>query len=101
MSTAPCDMEQPHFPLTMTVARVSDADVSLADVLHSMKLGRQLDVIDNAVSEVMIGLVARREGIAVSDAELQKEADQFRVDNNLAWAAATRFWMQRRQRSKP
>lgn len=99
MPVDPCSVERPHPTLAMTVARVGECDVSLADVVHSLKLGRRLDVIDGAVTEVMIGLVARREGFAVSDAELQEESDRFRTESNLAWAAATRFWLQRHHMS--
>lgn len=86
--------------MAITVAKVGACDVSLADVLLGLKLDRRLDVIDSAVTDVMIGLVAKSQGIMVSDEELQAEADRFRSESNLAWAAATRFWLQRHQMSE-
>jgi foldase protein PrsA len=79
---------------SITVASVQGTDLSLHDLLHGLKLRGQLTpLIAEAAAEKVIAAAAAREGIRVSDEELQKAADAFRQRRGLNKAADTERWL--------
>ena len=69
--------------------RVKDEDVSLYALLRIAKLKGQLQFIDDAIEATLIRQNATSRGIGVSDEELQKAADEFRVARDLQDVEAT------------
>jgi putative peptide maturation system protein len=79
---------------TIAVARVNGADLSLHEVLFSLKLKGQLStLVYQAVTERLVSDAAVKEGITVDDAELQKAADAFRHGRGLNRSDATHQWL--------
>jgi putative peptide maturation system protein len=79
---------------SIVVASVQGTDVSLHELLHTLNLqGRLTPLIGEAVVEKVIARAAAQEGIAVSDQELQKAADAFRLHRGLNKAADAQRWL--------
>jgi foldase protein PrsA len=78
----------------IVVASVNGTELSLHDLLHTLKLQGQLTpLIGKAVVEKVIASAAAKESIEVSDAELQKAVDAFRMRRGLNKAADTERWL--------
>lgn len=76
------------------VASLAGTDLSLYELLHTLKLqGRLTALIAGAVVEKVIATAAGREGIKVSDEELQRAADDFRQRRGLNKANDTERWL--------
>jgi parvulin-like peptidyl-prolyl isomerase len=81
---------------SVVAATVDGRDLSLQDLMHGLKLqGRLRPLIAEAVVERLIAEAAEREGVTVSDAELQKAADAFPLRAGLNKAADTQRWLAR------
>jgi len=76
-----------------TALRVNGEEISLHDLVSAAKFGRQLDFIEQSVNMALVRAAAARMGIAVSDEELQQEADRFRGNYKLYAAQATFDWL--------
>lgn len=64
-------------------------------ILERLKISCQFSsAVRDAVSHQIINDVARREGIVVTDLELQQAADRFRIEYNLYNPEATWNWLQ-------
>ena len=72
---------------------VNDEHIGLASVLRQAKFTRQLQFFHDAVDAALIRQAAARQGLEVSDEELQQAADDFRVENNLYDAETTEAWL--------
>jgi len=79
--------------------RVKDEDVSLYALLRIAKLKGQLQFIEDAIEATLIRQNATSRGIGVSDEELQKAADEFRVARDLQDVEATNTWLEARRLS--
>jgi len=70
--------------------------LSLGDFLHAMKRSRRLrPMLLDAFVEAYLITRAKRLNLAVTEADLQKAADEFRMRNGMASAEQTREWFQR------
>jgi peptidyl-prolyl cis-trans isomerase C len=79
---------------SIVVASVQGTDLSLHELLRALKLqGRLTPLIGEAVVDKVIATAAAKVGIKVSDQELQKAADAFRLRRGLSKAADTRRWL--------
>ena len=72
---------------------VNGEQISLYDLLKVAKLEGKLQFIQDAVDVALIGKTAAERGIAVSDEELQRAADDFRATRELHDTAATEAWL--------
>jgi parvulin-like peptidyl-prolyl isomerase len=82
--------------LSASVGTIAGAPISLVDVLRGLhQRGRLLPLLKEAVAEQVLLNHAAREGLAVSDAELQQAADRFRHRHGLLGAEQTRQWLAR------
>ena len=72
---------------------VSGEEITLHDLLAAAKFRGQLDFVAEAVDAALIRGAAGRMGIAVSDEELQAEADCFRTRRELYEAKKTEAWL--------
>jgi parvulin-like peptidyl-prolyl isomerase len=65
-----------------------------SDIIHSLKLSCQIpDVVKTIASQKIITETAQEEGIQVTEAELQEEADKLRLDKKLVTAKDTWVWL--------
>ncbi len=81
--------------LQTPVLTVAGQDVSLRDLLVYLRERRLLrSLLLGAAHDRLVQAAAREHGITVSDAELQRAADEFRSRHNLAGAADTRGWLE-------
>jgi peptidylprolyl isomerase len=79
---------------TIVVATIQGTTLSLHDLLYTMKLKGQLTpLIGQAMVDKVIASAATKEGIKISDEELQKAADAFRLWRRLNKAADTQRWL--------
>jgi parvulin-like peptidyl-prolyl isomerase len=79
---------------SIVVASVQGTHLSLYDLLHTLKLQGQLTtLIGGAVVEKVIASAAAKEGIRVSDQELQQAANAFRVRRGLNKSGDTQRWL--------
>jgi parvulin-like peptidyl-prolyl isomerase len=84
----------------IVVATVHGEDLSLREFLQTLKLDGQLGALmSKAIVDRLIRDLARREGIAVTDEELQKAADQLRARAGLYKADDTGIWLARNRLS--
>lgn len=84
--------------LTAPLQTVSDRHLTLStdDLIHQLKLSRQLPQLLKDISRQRIILAtAKEKDITVSDAELQAAADDFRSSQKLTSADQTWQWLQR------
>jgi parvulin-like peptidyl-prolyl isomerase len=68
-------------------------EVSLAEVLYSLKLANGLDAIREGLGIAVVLDAIKREGITVTDAELQSAADKKRQGLGLHRAVDTQRWL--------
>lgn len=79
-------------------ALVGGKEISLHEVLYTLKLKGQLGaIVAQAVTDRLIADAAASEGVNVTEAELQKAADGFRLKSGLNRADATERWLQEHQ----
>jgi putative peptide maturation system protein len=84
----------------IVVATVHGEDLSLHEFLQTLKLNGQLaTLLSKAVVDKLVRDLARREGIAVTDRELQQAADQLRARAGLYKAEDTGAWLARNRLS--
>jgi parvulin-like peptidyl-prolyl isomerase len=82
--------------LNLATCTVAGAPLLLRDVLRSLhRRGRLLPLLKEAAAEQVLLQHAAREGLAVSDAELQQAADRFRHRHGLTGAGQTHQWLTR------
>jgi len=79
---------------SITVGSVNGRDVSLNDVLYSLKISNSLGALTDAIREVVMLDAIRRDGISVTDDELQAAADELRADMGLHRAVDMKAWLQ-------
>jgi parvulin-like peptidyl-prolyl isomerase len=79
---------------SVPAAIVGGQVLSLQEVLYSLKLKGQLgQILRQAVTDRLVALAAKREGVMVTPEELQKGADGFRLRHGLNRADATNHWL--------
>jgi hypothetical protein len=70
-------------------------EIDVAEVLEYMRMtGTFAQVLSEVVKRRMTAQAAKDQGISVSVKELQKAADDFRVDRGLHKASDTQSWLQ-------
>ena len=70
-------------------------EIDVAEVLDYMRMtGTFAQVLSEVVKRKMTAQAAKDQGISVSVKELQKAADDFRVDRGLHKASETETWLQ-------
>ena len=57
---------------SIIAATVNGKDVSLHDIFYSMKINNNMRFLRDAMNEVLIAQAVEKEGITVSDEELQE-----------------------------
>jgi putative peptide maturation system protein len=82
------------------VATAGGSGISLNDLMYELKITQRLNVLENAVQDLVIFREAKTRGISVTDAELQQEADALRRSLGLESAAATQRWLRDRDMSE-
>jgi parvulin-like peptidyl-prolyl isomerase len=83
---------------SVTVASVEGADFSLYDLLHTLRLrGTLAQLIVRAVIDKLVVDAARKQSLTITDEELQKAADNFRMRHRLNKAADTERWLSQNQ----
>ena len=75
------------------VGSVNGRDVSLNEVLYGLKISNALGDLTDALREIVMLDAIRRDGITVSDDELQTAADGLRADMGLFSSAQTEAWL--------
>jgi parvulin-like peptidyl-prolyl isomerase len=82
---------------TIPVVTVRGKTLSLRDFFNTLKLrGRLEDLIREVAEAQLVTELARAEGLAVTDQELQGFADRFRRQHKLYKAADTHAWLTQR-----
>ena len=74
-------------------ATINDRNVSLHDIFYSMKINNNMGFWEEIIDEVLIEQAVEREGITVSDEELQEAVDNFRQAAGLQRASDTHEWL--------
>lgn len=87
-------------PRNVVLARLGDRSISLQDALHCHKLGRCSDFLQAAIENAVIERAALREGIVISDAEINGTADEFCRRNGIHSDAQRRVWLERQGMSE-
>ena len=72
---------------------VNGEEITLYDLLKLAKLEGRLQFIQDAVDAAIIARTAAERGIAVSDEELQRAADDFRAERELHDTVSTETWL--------
>jgi putative peptide maturation system protein len=72
---------------------VNGEEISFSEVLKLAKLTGQLQFIQDAVDAALIRQAATERGLNASDDELQRAADDFRIEHELHTAEATTNWL--------
>jgi foldase protein PrsA len=82
--------------LSMVVAKHLNETLSLGDFFAALRRSRRLRplLLDSFIESYLVGR-ARQAGITVSEEELQKASDNFRVKNGMASAEQTQQWFLR------
>ena len=74
---------------------LENLNITNEDILKQLKLSRRLPKIkQEIITQQIIAKKAAAEKITISDRELQKAADNFRITNNLLTAADTMRWLE-------
>ena len=76
----------------INVATVDGRSVSLREVLGMLKADGNLHFLFDAVGSILVAEAAAKEGLSVSDEELQQAADNFRQQRGLQAAEVTQQW---------
>ncbi len=63
--------------------KIDGKEVSLEEVLRTLKISRNTGFINDAVADLLVRRVASAEGITVNDDELQQAADESRKNFGL------------------
>lgn len=72
----------------------NDLTITPTDILHKQKLSCQIpDIIEAIATEKIIIQTAKELGITVTEAELQQEGDNLRLEKKLATAKETWGWL--------
>lgn len=80
----------------LVALEINGEAVSLADVLRRAKMRGELQLVDDAIDAALIRHAAAEHGITVSDDELQRAADDFRVAYDLYTPEETKRWLSER-----
>jgi putative peptide maturation system protein len=72
---------------------VNGEAVGLAEVLRLAKFSENLQFLQDSIDAALVRQAAERQGIEVSDDELQQAADEFRASRELHDAATTETWL--------
>jgi putative peptide maturation system protein len=83
----------------VTAGEVNGRKFSVGELLYTLKITDRLDVLRQAVDDVLILEAIKERGIEVSDDELQSEADKVRKEMGLLRADATQQWLEGRSMS--
>lgn len=84
----------------LQTAQTQAITISQEDVVHQLKLSLQMpSLVEGIVTRKIINSAAAEAGIEVETEELQKAADQFRVNNQILSADATQVWLQKHRLS--
>lgn len=86
-------------PCDCVAIEVNGEEVSLHDVLSLAKLNGSLQLISEAIDAAIVRQAATKQGIEVSDDELQQAADEFRAANELYDEDTTQDWLDGRKLS--
>lgn len=78
---------------SIVAIRVNEQDLSLYDLFYALKINGKLELLTDAAEEALISQAVEREGIAVSDEELQQAADGFRRDEGLQKTGDMEQWL--------
>jgi peptidylprolyl isomerase len=79
---------------SISAAAVQDQDLSLHEVLYTLKLKGQLrPLVEEAIVQRLIAAEAQKQGLIVSDDEKQKAADLYRRGLGLEKAETTEQWL--------
>lgn len=73
---------------------INDRTVSLYDLLHGLKVKGSLGFLEEAVTDHLLAEAAAREGIKISDGELQEAVNRFRQRAGLESASGTAVWLE-------
>ena len=74
---------------------LENLNITNEDILKQLKLSRRISKIkQEIITQQIIAKKAAAEKIIISDFELQKAADNFRMNNNLLTAADTMRWLE-------
>jgi putative peptide maturation system protein len=71
---------------------INGEPVALTDVVRQAKFRAQLEFLEDAVDSEIIRQAAARQQLALSDEELQKAADDFRIQHHLYDSETTEAW---------
>jgi len=80
-------------------ARIGGTDVSLNELLYTLKITDRLDAFRNAADDILILRAVKAENLSATGTELQEEADSLRQQLGLLSAADTETWMRQRHLS--
>lgn len=80
----------------ITALRISGEEVSLAEVIRSLQLSGNTELLTQASRDLIIQNAIQDRGLTVSDDELQQAADNFRRQQKLERAVDTHNWLQER-----
>ncbi len=81
----------------VVAATVNGETISIKQLLHTLKVQGKMGFVDDALRAVLISQAAKREGVTVSDEELQEAADEYRRWLGLHKASDTQEWFKRNQ----
>lgn len=77
-----------------TVAvKVNEHDITLHDIFYLLKIRNDLGFLRRAVRDFVVMQAVAKEGVVVTDGELQAAADEFRQRNGLHKAIDTEQWL--------
>lgn len=80
--------------MTMTLVKIDGTAIDVADFIRTLKLGGQFEaLIEQMVRDRLTVQGAKKQGLRVSDQEIQERADQFRRVRGLHRAADTNRYL--------
>src|SRR5688572_21575350 len=80
--------------MTMTLVKIDGTAIDVADFIRSLKLGGQFEaLIEQMVRDRLTVQGAKKQGLRVSDQEIQERADQFRRVRGLHRAVDTNRYL--------
>jgi parvulin-like peptidyl-prolyl isomerase len=83
-------------PSGLVICTVNGKAITLGAIAPTLKVEGRWSLVDEAVREAVLDEAAAARGILVSDDELQRAADDFRVRHKLHGAAQTQAWLRAR-----
>ena len=77
-------------------SELTSMSISITDIIQHLKLSRQMpSVLADSLDRKIIEKTASQENINVTEDELQKAADRFRLENNLTSSQDTLKWLEK------